>query len=185
MNTIISLLRGINVGGSHLIRMETLREIYVEAGIAAPQTLLQSGNVVFTTRERNQLKLALRIEDAIEARMGFRPRVIHRTLEELRQTVAANPFTGRKDVVPGKLAVVFLERAPEPAMCRALEAMDIAPEELHVIGREMWIHFVNGQARPNLKWPLVERTLGMAMTARNWNTVEKLLEIGTRLSQTG
>ena len=121
--------------------------------------------------------LADKIELSIEHKYGFRPEVLLRTIPEMREVIARNPFASRKGIEPGNLAVVFLEDEPSAAMRKALLDMDIAPEELHVIGRQLYIYFPNGQARPRLSWPQVAKILKTPTTARNWNTVTKLLEL--------
>ena len=177
MVTVVSFLRGVNVGGYHKIRMEELRKVYEALGLEDVKTLLQSGNVVFRTRERNLQKLAGRIEAAIEERWGFRPAVILRTAAEMAEAMARNPFAGRKDVEPAKLAVVFLGSDPGEEVREAVRRIPCDPEELRIEGREMYIYFPNGMGRPRLSMPVVERTLKVAATARNWNTVRKLGEL--------
>jgi uncharacterized protein (DUF1697 family) len=82
MAVIISLLRGVNVGGRHKIKMDALRALYVSLGLRDPQTYIQSGNVVFRTLDRDLPKLARRIENEIERSYVFRPGVIVRTSSE-------------------------------------------------------------------------------------------------------
>src|SRR5262245_58485906 len=153
MPVLISLLRGINVGGNHMIRMEALREIYQSLGLQDVQTHLQSGNVVFRAAQRDLKKLPARIEDAIEETVGFRPAVIIRTPAELRETIGRNPFTDREDVHPSKLLVTFLAADPGPEAHENLRALPAVPEELHLHGRELFIFFPNGMGRPKLKLP--------------------------------
>ena len=78
---------------------------------------------------------------------------------------------------PSKLAIIFLEVGPGAEIRKKLLAIKCAPEELHVDGRELYIYFPNGMARPRLSMPTVERILNKACTGRNWNTVQKLLEM--------
>ena len=82
---------------------------------------------------------------------------------------------------PSKLAVTFLGAAVNAAAGRALLEMEIAPEELRVHGRELYIYFPNGQARTKLSWPRVEKIVGPAFTSRNWNTVTNLLELAASI----
>lgn len=181
MTVVISFLRGINVGGRNMIKMETLRELYQLMGLLDVQTYLQSGNIVYRTRERNLTKLGLRLEDEIESRFGFRPSVIQRTPAELRDVVARNPFAGREGIEPSKLLVSFLrDQAQEIDKVREIPAH---PDELHIDGRELFIYFANGMGRPQLSLAKVERTLKTAATGRNWNTVTKLLGIAIELEK--
>ncbi len=187
MQVVVSLLRGINVGGHHLVKMDALREIYTSLKLRDPKTLLQSGNVVFTTSAPNLAALPARIEAAIEAACGFRPAVILRTAAELREVVAASPFANRLSpdgagLHPAKIAVSFLPAAPTAAAREKALAIPSAPDELHFGVRELYLYFPNGMGRPTLSLPKVERALGMPGTARNWNTVTKLLDLADSLS---
>ena len=177
MPVLVCLLRGVNIGGHHKIKMDDLRALCVHIKLGEVKTHLQSGNVIFRTDQRSLPALADKIEVSIERKYGFRPEVLLRTIPEMREVIARNPFANRKGIEPGKLAVVFLEDEPTAAMRKALLDMDIAPEELHVIGRQLYIYFLNGQARPKLSWSQVAKILKTPTTARNWNTVTKLLEL--------
>lgn len=181
MPVLIAVLRGVNVGGHNKIKMDFLRDLCVSLKCDNPQTLLQSGNVVFLTTSRGVPELAKSIETAIERKLGFRPNVLLRTVPELREVIAHNPFANRKGIDPGKLVVTFLGGEPSPENRKALLAMDIAPEELKILGRHLYIYFPNGQARPRLSWPRVEKIVGPAFTSRNWNTVTKLLDLAKSL----
>jgi uncharacterized protein (DUF1697 family) len=173
----IAFLRGINVGGHHMIKMDELRKLLVSLKLKDPQTYLQSGNVIFETAERDEGKLAKRIENAIEHAFGFRPAVILRTAAEIQDAVARNPFAGRADIEPNKLLVVFLADEPTPDALATARLIKADPEELHIDGREAFIYYAAGMARPKLSWPAVERALKTSGTGRNWNTVTKLLEL--------
>ena len=177
MPVLVCLLRGVNIGGHHKIKMGDLRALCVGIKLGEVKTHLQSGNVIFRTAERSLPALADKIEASIERKYGFRPAVLLRTIPEMREVVARNPFAHRKGIEPGKLVVAFLEDEPTAAMRKALIDMDIAPEELHVVGRQLYIYFPNGQARPKLSWSQVAKILKTPTTARNWNTVTKLLEL--------
>ncbi len=180
MTAIISLLRGVNVGGHHKIKMDALRALYESLGLRNPQTYIQSGNVVFRTSERDTSKLAARIESAIEKKCSFRPDVILRTESELRDVIARNPFAKRNGIEPNKLAVIFLAQEPEPAARTAVLSIKPDPEELHLLGRELYIYFPDGMGRSKLPAALA-KAMKNAGTARNWNTVAKLLEMAERL----
>jgi uncharacterized protein (DUF1697 family) len=181
MPVIVSMLRGVNVGGHNQIKMETLRSLYQSLGLGHAQTFIQSGNVVATTRARDLPGLAKRIEDAIERSAGFRCDVILRTVSELRDAVARNPFEARPGIDPAKLLVTFLAAAPDPEGRDKVLGMNAAPEELRIDGRHVYIYFANGLARPKLSWTLIGKIMKTPATGRNWNTVRKLLEIAERL----
>lgn len=180
MDVVISLLRGINLGG-RTIKMDTLRALYESLGLSDPQTYVASGNVIFRTKERNFDRLTKRIEDAIEKKFGFHSNVIVRTPAELRVAIARNPFAKRSGIEPGKLLVTFLGSHPDKPALERLSKIKADPEELHIEGRELYIYFPNGAGRSKLPWASVEKILGVPGTARNWNSVMKLLEMAEKL----
>lgn len=177
MPVVISLLRGINVGGNHQIKMEALRAMHEAAGAASPETYIQSGNVVFSSRERNLAKLARRLEEEIERTAGFRPPVVLRTLEQMREVVRRSPFAGRTGIEPAKLLVTFLAAEPTDEARQAASLIEVKPEEMHIAGAEIYTYFPEGQGKSKLPFAKIERALGTTGTGRNWNTVLKLLEL--------
>lgn len=181
MPVMVCMLRGVNLGGHKLIKMESLRELCHSLHLRDARTYIQSGNVVFATDERDPKRLSECLEEAIEQQFGFRPRVLVRTTAELRSAIARNPFAGRDNIEPGKLLVNFLAEKPSMAAKKNLEALDITPDELRVTGREMFIYFPKGQGQATLKWPPVDRILNQPYTGRNWNTVNKLLSMAEEL----
>lgn len=175
------MLRGVNVLHHNRIKMEALRAIYESLGLRDPQTYIQSGNVVFRTGKRDLSALGKSIEQAIEESAGFRPTAILRTTQEMRDAVARNPFAKRQGIDPSKLLVTFL--AAEPAAeCRdKLLKLQTAPDEVRLSGRELYIYYPNGQGQAKVPWTTVERTVKVAGTGRNWNSVSKLLEMAEQL----
>jgi len=181
MTVVISLLRGVNLGGQKIMKMEALRALYESLKFEGVATLIQSGNVVFRTKERDLAKVCKRIGDGIEKGFGFRPEIVLRTAEEMRGVVARNPFAERKDVEPGKLLVWFLAGAPDGEARVRLDAVKREQEELHLHARELYIYFPDGQGRSKLSLPAVDRALKILGTGRNWNTVRKLMEMAEKL----
>jgi len=180
MPAIICLLRGVNVGGHGKIGMDSLRDICSSLKLRSPQTYIQSGNVVFATSEKDLARLARRIEGCIEKAHGFRPSVMLRTAGEMRDIIARNPFASRKNIDPGKLVVSFLAEAPSTEDAKRLANIKVGPEELRVSGRELYIYFPDGQGRSKLPAAL-DRAAKIPATARNWNTVSKLLAMAEAL----
>jgi len=180
MPAIICLLRGVNVGGHNKIGMDSLRDICSSLKLRGPQTYIQSGNVVFAATEKNLAKLAMRIENCIEKQFSFRPKVILRTASEMRQIIARNPFASRKGLDPGKLVVSFLAEAPNAATGARLLAIKVGPEELRLEKTELYIYFPDGMGRSKLPAAL-DRAAKIPATARNWNTVIKLLAMAEEL----
>lgn|SRR5262249_7390403 len=180
MNVMICLLRGVNLGGHHKVPMEVLRTLCESLECQNVQTYVQSGNVVFRTSERDPVALGKKLENLIEKKFGFRADVVLRTPSELRDVVARNPFRKRSGIEPAKLLVTFLTTHPGPEMQNAVQAIPANPEVVHLSGRELYIYYPAGQGRSKL-WARIDKALRNAGTARNWNTVTKLLEMAETL----
>ena len=96
---------------------------------------------------------------------------------ELRDVIAGNPFAARQGIDPSRLLVLFLASDPGQEGRDKLARIQAHPEELRVGGRELYIYYPNGLARPKLPWGAIEKMLKIPGTGRNWNTVSRLLEI--------
>ena len=181
MPVLISMLRGVNVGGHSKIKMDALRALYESLKFEGSRTYVQSGNVIFRTKEKNSATLAKTIQGAIERSFGCRPEVILRTPDEMRDAIARSPFVGRHDLEPGKILVTFLAAEPGPEAHATLLKFKDYPEELHLKGRELYIYFPDGAGRSKLPWSSVEKLLKTTGTARNWNSVTKMLAIAEEM----
>jgi uncharacterized protein (DUF1697 family) len=181
MAVLISMLRGVNVGGHNKISMEALRALYSSLKFEGPRTHVQSGNVIFRTKEKPSAALAKKIQSAIEREFNCRPEVILRTTDELRKAVAASPFAASRNLEPGKILVTFLSSEPGVEARTTLLNLKSHPEELHLKGRELYIYFPDGAGRSKLPWSSVERLLKTTGTARNWNSVTKMLAIAEEM----
>jgi uncharacterized protein (DUF1697 family) len=183
MPVFISLLRGVNVGGYNRIKMDALRGLYESLGFSDVKTYIQSGNVLFrcNDKEKDEKKLRNRIEAAIEKKFGFRSDVILRTTAEMRGAVAKNPFKKRRGMEPDKLLLIFLAEEPSAEGKKKLAEMKAYPELIYLVGRELYIYFTEGLAGSKLPWMSVVKALKTSGTGRNWNSVEKLLEMAEEL----
>jgi uncharacterized protein (DUF1697 family) len=181
MDVLISMLRGVNLGPHNRIKMDDLRALYESLKLQDAQTYVQSGNVVFRTKEKNAAKLAQRIQDAIGKKFGFRPEVIVRTIEELRQALDSNPFRKRHDIESSKLLITFLSAEPAVEAQTTIRNLKVQREELHLMGRELYIYFPDGIGKSKVPWSSVEKLLKVTGTARNLNSVIKMLEMAEQL----
>lgn len=173
--TYIALLRGINVGKNKRIAMADLRELLGDLGYGDVKTLLQSGNAVFTARG-DAAAIEARIREAIVERFGFDVAVIVRSASELAKVVAGNPIKmGERD--GSKLHVAFLSAKPAAAKLRDVDPAELVPEEFAVAGREIYLWCKNGVLESKLFPLFSDKRLGVTSTARNWNTVTKLLAL--------
>ena len=168
----IVLLRGVNLGARNRVAMARLREALEAAGYEDVKTLLQSGNVVMGGPKATPAK----IEGLLRETFGLDIAVVVRTRAELAAVVDGNPLADVADN-PKRLQVSFLSGKPSAAVVRALEEAEIAPEVVAVRGREIYAWHADGIQRSPLAKLLGDDKLGVTATARNWNTVTKLLAL--------
>ncbi|HYO52970.1 DUF1697 domain-containing protein [Archangium sp.] len=179
MGRYVALLRGINVGGNKKVPMAQLRELMEGLGYTGVATLLQSGNAVFTSKEKNPARVVKQLEAAIAEKFGFEVAVVLRTRDELAAVIKANPLPGAEDT-PSQFLVTFLSDIPDPKRLEELDPAAYLPDEFRVVGREIYARFPNGIRDSKLATVLGGTRLGVTPTARNWNTVTKLLELADR-----
>ncbi len=175
MPTWIALLRGINVGGNHPLPIRDLAGHLEAVGCNDVRTYIQSGNAVFTAPRKSGAARGKQIADRIEAHHGFRPSVLVLCADELKQIADENPFPeGQRD--PKTLHVFFLTapaRSPDRA---AIEALRSPTERYTLTERAFYLHAPDGIGRSKLA-SRAERLLATPTTARNWRTVQKLLDL--------
>jgi uncharacterized protein (DUF1697 family) len=169
----VALLRGINVGGKTTVAMAALRDTCASVGCEDVVTYIQSGNVVLKSRLTAD-KLRTALEAAIAKEFGFNPAVMIRTAREISGVVDRNPYPGGDDKT---VHVGFLHAAPDATTKQCLAAVDCAPEELTVVGRDIYLHLPNGMGRAALPVQLERCLRPTPITVRNWRTVTKLAEL--------
>jgi uncharacterized protein (DUF1697 family) len=177
MTAFVSLLRGINVGGHHKIRMDELKELYESLGFKDVVPYIQSGNVVFISDEADPAQLRKQIEEGLEEKFGFHVEVIVRTSAELREIIDNTPFQGQQSKESKWVVVMFLAARPDEAAQEDLLKTYVGPEELFIIGKEVYIYYTQGIGRSKLSHSLIEKKLKTLGTARNWNTILQLQKL--------
>lgn len=175
--TCVAWLRGVNVGGRGVVKMADVRAAFEAAGCRDVRTFIASGNVLFTPGSKSAAAQQKKIVAAMHELMGAKIGISFRALSDVEALLAAKPF-GRVAVDPAvKLYVAFLER--EPAFVPPLPLVD-AKEAVEVIGCHRGLDMlIVSRRKPNGMYGfptfVVER-LGVAATARNWNTVSRLVD---------
>ena len=177
MTTWIALLRGVNVGGRHLVPMKTLKTELEALGLTDIETYIQSGNIVFRDSKRTAAALAAEIGNAINARFGFEPYVAVISFKDFASSATGNPFHKSMTDENGKtLHLFFLDRTPLDLDQNRLEAIRQPSERWQLNGQVFYLHTPEGYGNSKLA-AQVEKILGVATTARNWRTVCALLEL--------
>ncbi len=171
----IAFLRGINVGGHNKIKMETLREVFAALGFQNVKTYINSGNVIFETAKTDDNKLADKIEKAIQTEFSLDIKVMVRSIDEIRDIIKNNPFAGRfendKD-----LHILFLDEELTAEKRELLLEQSNENEMFAVRNREIFCLLRVSVLDSLLGKDYIGKKLKVSATARNWRTVNKLLE---------
>jgi uncharacterized protein (DUF1697 family) len=183
MPVFVSLLRGVNVGGHHEIKMSALQDLYGSIGLRHVTTFIRSGNIIFQTPERDPSSLEILLEKSIEEKFGIGIAVIIRSPARLARIVRQCPYARRKGIDINRLAVSFLKSRPVPAFIRAMKALPLKNNDEYVVsGDVIYLHCPRGFARTGLTGAFFERHLHTTATARNWKTTLALTEMSRGLN---
>jgi uncharacterized protein (DUF1697 family) len=173
----IALLRGVNVGGNKMVGMAGLRALAGKIGLKDPKTLLQSGNLVFQSDNRDGADLEALLESAVEKRLGLKVDFHVRTALEWTKLLAANPFPAEVKADPSHLLIFAFKEKLAPKSVQALRAAITGPEKIEADGRQLYAIFPAGIGKSRLTPVLMDRLLGIRGTGRNWNTALKLADM--------
>lgn len=172
----IALLRGINVGGNMMIKMETLRATFSSLGFKNVKSYINSGNLAFDSAKTDDGKLAKRIHDAVKKDFGKEISVMVRSIAEIEEISANNPYDGQFDN-DKNLHVFFLESELSPENKRLLLDQNSDSESISVKGRTIYYLLRIRIVDSVLSKGFIDRKLKVPATARNWRTVKKLAEL--------
>jgi uncharacterized protein (DUF1697 family) len=174
MPSYVALLRAVNLGATNAVPMARLRELFDRLGYPEARTLLQSGNVVFRSDSEPADRLESRLEKAIASELGVETRVFLRSAAEWKSIISRNPFRREATSDPGHLLMLALDGRPAAGRLESLQAAIVGAERVALVGRELYAVYPDGIGRSRLTNSLIERSLGIVATGRNWNTVQKL-----------
>ena len=170
----IALLRAVNLPGHNKIGMADLKAFVIGLGFTDAQTLLQSGNIVFSGGTRTTTSLEQTLERAAAKQLGLETDFIVRTAKEWQAIIDANPFPREAKDDPSHLLAVILKDEVSAANVTALQKAIVGREVVRAKGRCLYVVFPDGIGRSKLTTAMTEKKLGTRGTARNWNTVLKL-----------
>ena len=172
MKTYIALFRGINVGGKHILPMKDLKSILANMGCEDVKTYIQSGNVVLRSSKQVD-ELAAEIGARIMQGFGFEPMVWLFELKELQDAIASNPFSTE---VGNALHFFFLDEEPKSVDWEKMNTLKAETEDFKLHKKVFYLYAPEGIGRSRLVEKLGQ-CIRNPMTARNWNTVRKLVEL--------
>jgi len=175
----IAMLRGINVGGQKIVKIEKLRASFEALGFHKVRTYVQSGNVVFEATKTSTTSLSRKIREKILSDYGFSVPTILRTSSEMNKIVSDNPFLREKEIDRSKLHVTFLSEPPAKAALGKLDSLNGDPDQFRIRNREVYLYCPNGYGRTKLSNSAFEKLLSVEATTRNWRTVNTLVEMSS------
>lgn len=174
MATFVGLLRAINLGSHNKVSMTDLKALLAELGMKNPQSVVQSGNLVFESGPRATAALEKLLETSAAKKLGLHTAFFVRTAAEWQQAIADNPFPKEAKLDPGHTVLMCLKDAPPPAAVKALQDAIKGREAVKTKGRHAYFLYPEGIGNSKLTITVIETKLGTTGTARNWNTVLKL-----------
>ena len=168
-----ALLKGINAGRK--LAMADLRAFLADQGMGDVKTLLASGNAVFDAAERDAAKLETKLAAAAKKALSLDTDWFLRSHADLTAIAAANPFPDAAEAHPNHLQIFFHRGPVDPALIDAVAAIYDGPERIHAIGRELYVDYPDDIGHSKLPQAMTKAKFPKAATARNWNTVLKLI----------
>lgn len=178
MGKYIALLRGVNVG-RNMLKMDRLRALAAELGFKNVATYVQTGNMVFDADD-SAAKCSSSLERKLAGETRLPVTVLVRTATELEAIIARNPFLKDKTIDRTKLHVTFLAGAATKAGLAKLKAIARDADDFRLGWQEVYVHCPNGYGKTKLSNKTFEKALATKATTRNWNTVNRLLEMASR-----
>jgi len=181
MATYISILRGINVSGHKMIKMDALRQMYSGMGFKNVQTYIQSGNVIFQNKTTGTQKLENKISEKIIEHFSFEVPVIVKEFDELKEIVKGNPFINDNSKDTAHLHVTFLSAQPEKNNIEKIITGEYNADELSISDKAIYLCCPKGYGNSKLTNAFFESKLKVMATTRNWKTTKELLSMAEKL----
>jgi uncharacterized protein (DUF1697 family) len=175
MPVYIAMLRGINVTGSKIIKMEALRASFAALGFKNVKSYVQSGNLIFEAPIASIATLSEKIEKKIMSEFGHTVPVFLRTPKEMAEIIKRNPLPKDPAIDQSKLHVTFLADVAPKNAADLLQPLAAGPEQIRVIGREICLYCPLGYGTSKISNNAIEKKLSIAATTRNWKTTNTLL----------
>nr|WP_295927936.1 DUF1697 domain-containing protein [uncultured Dyadobacter sp.] len=183
MQTYIAILRGINVGGTSMIKMPVLQKAFEDAGFRNVKTYIQSGNVLFNHHRASEPgALADEIGSILKRDLKLDVPVLVLVWQDMNGILENNPFVNTRQEDITKLHVTFLADLPETDRVSKIERDKYLPDEFYLSGKAIYLFCPEGYGRTKLNNNFFESKLKMAATTRNWKTVTELVRLGGELA---
>jgi len=177
MTTHLALLRGINVSGHNMIKMDALKAALENIGFQNVQTYIQSGNVFVDTEEENAAAVGFKIKQEIFKVFGHEVPTVVIGKSDLESCFKNNPFLKEKELDIKKIYVAFLSIPQRSESINDLKMSQVKPDEASIDESRIYIKYAVGAGKTRFDQKYIEKKLNVTATIRNWNTVTQLLKI--------
>ncbi len=177
MKTHLALLRGINVSGHNMIKMDTLKNLLENAGFQNVRTYIQTGNVFIDSEEDQAASVGFKIKQEIFKVLGLDVPVVMISKSDLQACFINNSFVMEKECDFKKLYVAFVSKELQGSTINDLKISQFKPDEAQIDGNRIYIKYAIGAGNTRLDQKYIEKKLNVIATIRNWNTVINLLAL--------
>lgn len=173
----LALLRGINVGGNRLIKMEDLKQIFTDLKFKNVSTYIQSGNVLFDAKEPDLEGLRLKIEKGLLKALGYQVDIYLRSISNMESIIKYDAFKKMNAGEEAKVYVAFLSGTPTREQKKSVEALSNDIDSFHIEENQLYVVSNRGRGDILNTDVLIKKQLAMKSTVRNWNTTQKLYKL--------
>jgi uncharacterized protein (DUF1697 family) len=177
MTTHLALLRGINISGHNMIKMETLKTVLEAVGFTNVHTYIQSGNVFVDTDQESAAAVGFTIKQEIFKSLGYEVPVVVISKTDLQECLKLNPFLQEDGVDFKKLYVAFTSNDLRNYSLHDLKMSHVKPDEAYIDSNRIYIKYAIGAGKTKFDQKYIEKKLNVTATIRNWNTVTNLLKL--------
>lgn len=184
MHTYIAFLRAVNVGGHHKMKMNALRDAFLECGFSDVETYIQSGNVIFDSLFQKKDPIRQLLEEQIVTVFGYDIHAIIRTPGELLYLMQHNPFR-EETGVSARCYVTFFSSPPEEQLKRDLENKSSETEQYRFVSDDLF-SLIDKETKPDSKFSnnFIENLTNIQATTRNLNTVRHMTKLASDRTNT-
>ncbi|MEC4114732.1 DUF1697 domain-containing protein [Myroides pelagicus] len=175
MKTYITLLRGINVSGKNIIKIEALKSLCTTLGLQNIKTYIQSGNIVYQTTTQDPHALSLKIHQTIRDNFGLNISILTMSSEQFEDIVNQNPYNTTDEL--SKLYISFINSPPQLNHLDSLNEKKADTELIHITTSAVYLVAAIGYGKTKITNTLIENKLKVTATTRNYKTCLKLIEL--------
>jgi uncharacterized protein (DUF1697 family) len=173
----LALLRGINVSGHNMIKMDALKKMLESMGFQNVETYIQTGNVFVDSEDDNAASVGFKIKQEISKVFGHDVPVVMVSKSDLELCFKNNPYLKEKDCDTKKLYVAFISKELSPLALNDLKISNFKPDEAAIDSSRIYIKYAVGAGKTKLDQKYIEKKINVTATIRNWNTVTTLLSM--------